>query len=143
MIDKLHGLLGDKLFRKLMIFTSVVGTSLVAILSPDLIESLIKHVSVAGQSQFARDCFIFSLAAVLHAGRMKKEIRSNFESLTVSIDKVAIAFHEDLKSHSERQEKAFSEVHEDLRTYGDKLDKVTTRVSSLESTKQQLILKEN
>jgi len=116
----------NKFTNKFLALGALVGTTVVALVSPDLLESLIKNLSEVGQTQFARDCFIFSLAAMIHAGRMKKEIRANFESLTISIDKVSAAFREDLSAHRER-----------LDTHGEKLDNLSNRVSSLESKTTQ------
>lgn len=99
----------------------IVGVSaalLTAAYSPDTIESALKIFTNSSKSEFAKNCFIFSLAAAIHAGRVKKEIRVAVEtltqSLTISIDKVAEAFREDLKSHSQR------------------LDNLASRVASLE-----------
>lgn len=86
-----------------------------AMVSPETAEHVIKSLSDASQSQIAQAGFFFTLAAIIHSGRMKKEIRSNFEALAVSIDKVAAAFRDDLKSHGER------------------LDNLAVRVASLES----------
>jgi len=100
----------------------VIGLSaalFATVFTPDSLESVVKILSDTSQTQFAKNCFIFSLAAAIHAGRVKKEIRLAVEalthSLTLSIDKVAEAFRDDLKSHSER------------------LDNLSFRVASLES----------
>lgn len=84
--------------------------------SPDTAEPIIKLLSDTAQSQITQAGFFFTLAAWLHSGRVKKEIRENFLALTVSIDKVADAFREDLKAHGER------------------LDNLTSRVTTLEQT---------
>lgn len=107
----------NKFLRRLAAIGAIVGASVVMIMSPDLIESLVKHLSDASQNKFTQDCFIFSLAAAIHSGRMKKEIRASFESLSLSIDKVAEAFRADLEVH------------------GKKLDNLAERVTSLEGSK--------
>lgn len=86
-------------------------------MGPDHAESFIKLFSEAAQSQFAQAGFMFTAAAWVHSGRVKKEIRSNFESLTTAISSVADAFRVDLKHHSER------------------LDNLANRVESLENNR--------
>jgi hypothetical protein len=54
----------------------------------------------------------FTIAAWLHAGRMKKEIRSQFSSLTSAIENLGLALRQDLKSQSERLEKAEGKVNQ-------------------------------
>jgi hypothetical protein len=71
-------------------------------LSPETAEFVTKYLSDAGQNQFTRDLIIFSLAAAIHSGRMKKEIRTNFETLVVAIDKVSTTLREDLKKHRDK-----------------------------------------
>lgn len=111
--------ISGKVVRTVSAVGAGVGTLSIAALSPDLLESSFKMLSEASQSEFAKNCFIFSLAAAVHSGRVKKEIRSAVEtlthSLTLSIEKVAEAFRDDLKNHSE------------------KLDNLASRVASLES----------
>lgn len=79
---------------------AALGSGLIALLSPDTIESFIKHMSDASQTQFTKNVFIFSLAAVIHSGRMKKEIRTNFESLIASIDSVSAALRAEMKTQN-------------------------------------------
>lgn len=106
---------------------AIIGTTLIALVSPDVLESFVKHLSDASQNQFAKDCFIFSLAAAIHSGRVKREIRTTVDSVTTSltaaIDRVAAAFREDLRNHS------------------DKLDNLANRVASLESLQTEKIKK--
>jgi len=80
-------------------------------------ETLKSFLSETAQSQIAQAGFFFTIAAWLHAGRVKKEIKSNFETLTTAINKVADAFREDLKVQREM------------------LDNLKTRVQTLESQK--------
>ena len=77
-----------------------------------------KIFSETAQNQIAQAGFFFTLAAYIHSGRVKKEIKSNFEALTTAINQVAEAFREDLKKHSER------------------LDNLASRVEVLEQTKE-------
>lgn len=83
--------------------------------SPETAEPVLKLFSETAQNQIAQAGFFFTVAAWLHSGRVKKEIRENFAALTVAIDKVAEAFREDLKAQ------------------GARLDNLTTRVTSLET----------
>lgn len=57
----------------------------------------------------------FSIAAWLHAGRVKKEIRSQMESMIEAVDKVAKVLKEDLAGQAS------------------KLSELTTRVTTLET----------
>ncbi len=100
-----------------------VGTgTLIAMLSTgtlnlvDLpVEQFTSTLSQAAQSQIAQTGFFFTLAAWLHSGRMKKEIKANFEALTTAINQVAAAFREDLQRH------------------GDRLDNLDSRVQKIEN----------
>ena len=102
-------------FAGLVGFASGMGISP----TPDQVEALSKLFYEATQNQITQAGFFFTLAAWLHAGRVKKEIRENFDSLTTAIDKVALAFRDDLKAHAAR------------------LDNLCERVTSLESNKPQ------
>jgi len=73
--------------------------------------------SDTASNQIAQAGFFFSVAAWLHSGRVKKEIRVNFVALTMAINQVADAFKEDLKRH------------------GDRIDNLSFRVQTLEGTK--------
>jgi flagellar capping protein FliD len=66
--------------------------------------------SATAENQITQAGFFFTLAAWIHSGRVKKEIKSNFEALTTAINQVADAFKEDLKSHKERLDKLDSHV---------------------------------
>lgn len=88
--------------------------TMLGIFGPEHSEEVTKVLSQTAQSQMAQAGFFFTLAAWLHAGRVKKEIRTNFESLTVAITQVAEAFRSDLKAHGQR------------------LDNLANRVESLE-----------
>lgn len=73
-------------------------------------EPLVAFLSESAQSQIAQAGFFFTIAAWLHSGRVKKEIKSNFDSLTNAINKVADAFREDLKRHGDRLDNLDSRV---------------------------------
>jgi hypothetical protein len=100
-------------FLKYALFLAVAvvaGTAFGLSPSPDP-EALKSFFSEASQSQIAQAGFFFTMAAWLHAGQVKKEIRKNFEALTTSIDKVADAFREDLKAQGERLDNLALRVH--------------------------------
>ncbi len=105
------------------IISASIGSGVLALLSPDTIENFVAHLSDSSQSQFSKNLFIFSLAAVIHSGRMKKEIRANFEMLVASIDNVSKQFHSALESQSKKQD--------------EKLDGVIARVETLEAANKQ------
>jgi hypothetical protein len=84
--------------EKLGWLAATVGSGIMALLNPDTVESFIKQFGDASQNQFAKNIFIFSLAAVIHSGRMKKEIRSNFQMLTDAIERATAALRKDLSN---------------------------------------------
>lgn len=63
-------------------------------------ESFIQHLSMIAQNQIAQAGFFFTLAAWLHAGRVKSEIRSAFSSLTESIDSLGATLSQQLQDHA-------------------------------------------
>jgi hypothetical protein len=97
-------------------------TSGAVLISPEGVQTIVNSLSAASQSQIAQAGFFFTLAALIHSGRMKKEIRLNFEGLTVAIDRVSSALRDDLRKHGER-----------LDTHGKHLDNLTGRVDNLEN----------
>jgi hypothetical protein len=64
-------------------------------------EAVAKLFGDVAHSQIAQAGFFFTVAAWLHAGRVKKEISLNFTHLTDAINKVSDAFRADLSKHSE------------------------------------------
>lgn len=66
--------------------------------NPDAVMALMGEVA---HNQIAQAGFFFTIAAWLHAGRVKKEIAANFSHLTDAINNVAKSFREDLARHSE------------------------------------------
>lgn len=79
-------------------------------------ESVTKFFSDAASNEITQAGFFFSVAAWIHAGRVKKEIKSNFEGLTLAINNVAQSFRDDLRIH------------------GARLDNLSDRVGMLEGT---------
>lgn len=65
-------------------------------------------------NEIAQTGFLFTVAAWLHSGRVKKEIKDNFSSLTTAINNVAESFKQDLKAHSDTL-KVHSEAINELR----------------------------
>lgn len=57
-------------------------------------------LSEAAANQIAQAGFFFTLAAWLHSGRVKKEIKLNFIALTDAINNVAVTLREDLNKHT-------------------------------------------
>ena len=110
-----------KLALLISVLAGLVGFASGMGISPttEQVDAISKLFSEATQNQITQAGFCFTLAAWLHAGRVKKEIRENFAALTESIDKVALAFRDDLKAHAAR------------------LDNLSERVTSLESNKPQ------
>lgn len=80
-------------------------------MGPEETETLLNFLSEASRNQITQAGFFFTMAAWLHSGRVKKEIKENFKGLTDSIDNVAKAFKEDLKAHSERLDNLSRRVH--------------------------------
>lgn len=63
---------------------------------------LVGVMSQAAQSQIAQAGFFFTLAAWIHSGRVKKEIKLNFTTLTEAINNIAKTLREDLEKHGKR-----------------------------------------
>lgn len=74
-------------------------------ITPDGVISLL---STTAQSEIAQAGFFFTLAAWLHSGRVRKEIRNNMEIFTIamsnSINNVADALKADMATKASRQE---------------------------------------
>lgn len=67
---------------------------------------MLSFLSEAAHHQVVQSGFLFTLAAFIHAGRVKKEIATQFSALTASIDKLV----EVMKTHSERLDNVEKEV---------------------------------
>ncbi len=64
--------------------------------------TIMQIMSDTANSKIAQAGFFFTIAAWLHSGRVKKEIKLNFVALTEAINNVANSFREDLAKHGER-----------------------------------------
>lgn len=64
-------------------------------------EIVSKFLGEAASNQIVQAGFFFTVAAWLHSGQVKSEIRANFQSLTDAINNVAESLRDDLKKHSE------------------------------------------
>lgn len=91
-------------------------TSLGALLLSWSPESLMTHFNAVTENKIAQAGFFFTMAAWIHAGRVKKEIATQFTVVTDAINNVAQALRSDLAAH------------------GARLDHVSIRVDSLEIT---------
>jgi hypothetical protein len=67
-------------------------------IEPEIVK---QFLSETAQSQIAQAGFFFTLAAWIHAGRVKKEIGKHFISLTTAIDGVSRALRADLAGQKE------------------------------------------
>lgn len=131
MKQKIEELLQKNPLSKLF-YTMASGISLGAIFSsPGGVDHLLNMLSLAAQNEITRYGFLFAVAAFLHSGRVKKEIRENFVGLKNAIDGVSMALRDDLKKHGDRLEKN-----------SERLDKIDLRVTNLEGTKQPIMVSE-
>lgn len=87
---------------------------------------LVQHMSVIAQSQIAQAGFFFTLAAWLHAGRVKKEIKDSFSTLITAMTDLGDALRKELKIHADQ-----------LADHAIKLDKLGSAVSELSSKAKQ------
>ena len=109
------------------IITSLVlgfGSATAILMSAETTKAIVDMLGTVSQSQVAQGGFFFTLASLIHSARVKKEIRANFEGLTMSIDKLSSALRDDLKSQSDK-----------LDSHENKLDLLTSRVDKLEKNK--------
>ena len=105
-----------KLYAWPVALSAVFGGAAATGFGLEVDSELIKTVfGEAANSQIAQAGFFFTVAAWLHSGRVKREIKDNFQLLTLAINNVAESFREDLKKHGER------------------LDNLSSRVESLET----------
>lgn len=100
------GFVGDKIKKSknpvAWAVTSIVagfgaGFAYVANLDPS---TVVGFMSDAAASEITRAGFFFLVAAWIHSGRMKKEIKANFVSLTDAINNVAVALRKDLEAQA-------------------------------------------
>lgn len=85
---------------------------------------ILTWVSEAASNQITQAGTYFLIAAWIHSGRVKKEIKSNFASLTAAIDNVSKTFQDDLKEHRDI-----------LMSHGEILANLVPRVDTLEKEK--------
>ncbi len=98
----------------------------------DLFGQIVSHQA----TQFG---LAFTLAAVIHARQVRKEIALQMGSVASSIDAVANVLKEDLKKQSESislQSKRLSSVEDKFYAIDDGLKKLNVRVEKLETTKE-------
>lgn len=90
--------------------TAGVGTGLGILLGIEP-ESIVNFLSQAANSQIAQFGFFFTLAAWMHSGRVKKEIKLNFIALTDAINNVALTLRRDLDLQKEILENHSLRIH--------------------------------
>lgn len=78
---------------------SALGLAYGMDISPQFV---VDHLSMAAQSQITQAGFFFTLAAWLHAGRVKSEIKLNFSSLTDALNNLGDALRNELKNHADQ-----------------------------------------
>lgn len=104
-------------FKKLFLYSSAVigwiggtvyiGSHFTFAINPEAIQNFLGE---AASNQITQAGFFFSMAAWIHSGRVKKEIKSNFVGLTEAINNVADSLREDLKNHSNKLDNLDSRV---------------------------------
>lgn len=107
-----------KYFAHLIAFSGLIVAAHAMGATPNLgvdSDTIRSFLGEAASNQITQAGFFFTLAAWLHSGRVKKEIKLNFIDLTSAINNVAESLREDLKNHSNR------------------LDNLTNRVKNVEN----------
>jgi hypothetical protein len=74
--------------------------------------SFLTHLSLVSQNQIAQAGFAFTVAAWIHSGRVKQEIKLNFTCLTDALNNLADALRKELKEHSEQLASLRQDVQE-------------------------------
>ena len=118
----------DKKNLAYMIGTTIASVAAYGVIDPAHVEPLTKFLSESAQSSLAQNGFFFLLAAWIHGGRVKKEIRLNFSGLTEAINNVANTLRAEIENHSEKQTKVIEQQ-------GELLANVVGRVEVLEAGK--------
>lgn len=85
-----------------MALFGVGGAGIVALLMSMNPVMLTEYLNEAAASKVAQFGFLFTLAAWLHSGRVKKEIKTQFEIITDAINNVAMALRQDLAAQTKR-----------------------------------------
>lgn len=88
--------------------------------------TLVQNMSVVAQNQIAQAGFFFTLAAWIHSGRVKKEIKDSFSSLTEALNSLSDALRKELKIHTDQ-----------LSDHAIKLDKLKEHVQELQGKTTQ------
>jgi hypothetical protein len=91
-------------------------------------ETLQTFLGEAISSQVAQFGIAFSLAALIHAGRVKKEIASQAAGIRIAFNNLADALKGDLKVQSER----LGKVEDGVSELKDQVHKIDARVSAIE-----------
>lgn len=107
---------------KKTVMTASVGGSLLGVLYGMDPIRFMEYLSATAQNQIAQIGVYFTIAAWVHAGRVKKEIAAQFEPLTRAINDVGTALRQDL-----------SALGQDLNVHGNRLDIVEGSVKDLRS----------
>lgn len=84
----------------LVTLTLIASVTAYGFMDASSIDSMTSLLSQGLQSDYAKMSFAFTMAAWVHSGRMKKEIKANFTELTAAINAVASAFKKDLEAQS-------------------------------------------
>lgn len=92
-------------------------------------ETVSRLFGEAANNQIIQAGFFFTIAAFIHSGQVKREIKANFASLTDAINNVAASLREDLRSHSDKIEKNSYEV----RKNSEELVDLKVRVQNVEN----------
>jgi hypothetical protein len=88
------------------------------------VETLRLILGEALGSQVAQFCLAFTIAAYIHSGRVKNEIKTQISFLVSALDNLGDALKQDLKSQHDRIENVETGVN-----------KLTNRVAALEIVK--------
>lgn len=100
MLDKIIGKVTQ---QKYSLSTSIVGgvfaTLAIKVGSDFAPDQVTKLLSETANNEIARAGFFFIVASWIHSGRVKKEIKLSFTTLTDAINNVATSLREDLKEH--------------------------------------------
>lgn len=120
---------------KVGFYTAVVASALIAFgMSPETAEKFVGEVVT---HEIAQAGFFFTLAALIHARQVRKEIRSQFEFLTTAINSVATALKQDIEVHTKTLEaqssrlktveNGFDELRTGLTKAHNRIDKLETK----------------
>lgn len=80
-------------------------------------DTILSFLGEASRNQVVHSGFFFTLAALLHAKQVRKEIATQFSTISLALNNVADALKQDLVKHSERLDR----VEKDVGTIKDSL----------------------